>query len=135
MDTRYAPTYGIVPDMPSSRLGLLYQIAHQVALATEAAGKHNPDALLTLADLARLFNADREVIKKAVRVLQDFELLVPMGLNPKRYRFDTYQFKVIQRQTVEDEDLQTLIDWLENGPPTAELEAPPSEYRRKRKRF
>lgn len=124
-----------MPLMPASRLGLLYQIARQVALATQAAGKHNPDALLTLADLTRLLNADREVMKKAMRVLQDFELVVPMGLNPKRYRFDSYQFKAMQGQEIEDEELQTLMQWLETGPPTPDLEEPPSEYRRKRKRF
>lgn len=121
--------------MASSRLVLLYQIAHQVALATEAAGKHNPDVLLTLADLSRLMNADREVMKKALRVLHDYGIIVPMGLNPKRYRFDSYQFKLMQSQDTDDEDLQTLMQWLVSGPPDPDHEGPPNEYRRKRKRF
>lgn len=123
--------------MTSSRLQLLYQIAHQVALATEAAGKHNPSVLLTSADLGRLLNADREVIKKALKVLQDYGLLCPIGMNPKHYRFDDYYFKRLDRQNDFEgkPDLETLVLWLKEGPPENENEVPPAAYRKKRKKF
>lgn len=125
--------------MVSSRLMLLYQIAHQVALATEAAGKHNPNGLLTSADLARLLNADRDVVKKALRVLHEYELICPMGMNPKHYRFDTYQFKQMEAQLDafegEDDELFALLTWLIEGPPAEAMETTPPAYRRKRKKF
>lgn len=88
---------------------LYYQIAATILEATNAfdAEQALEENLPSAAELARLFNARLERVKKDLRQLKQDGLIHAMSVSPKRYRFDRYVLKHLD----EDHPLATLNDF------------------------
>ncbi len=93
---------------------LLYQLTQEIRLITLFADQSGAtvDALPTAADLARLFQIDRDLLKKLLNRLKEWQLIQAIGMNPKRFRFDQYQFQRLTSQETEDILLQVLMEKL-----------------------
>ncbi len=99
------------------RLEVLLKLARHIQVATEASEEalNAPEMLLTSADLARLLKLDRDYIKKNLKFLKDLGLIRSMGLNPKYYRFDQFQYKQLLLETHEDEDAQAFLSRFQSN--------------------
>jgi DNA-binding Lrp family transcriptional regulator len=93
---------------------LLFKLAHQIQMATQFVdeGQASPEALMTSADLARVFGIEHEQIKKRLRQLKEMGIICIVGANPKRYRFDNYSYKQLLRQEGHDETIQAILEYL-----------------------
>lgn len=93
---------------------LLFKLAHQVLMATDFvdSGHASEEALLTSADLSRVFGMPHDKVKKYLVYLKNLGLLRPIGLNPKRYRFDRYQFKQLLNNLPDDADVSAFLQQL-----------------------
>lgn len=61
----------------------------------------------TQMELARLTGLDKEDLKKCLKRLNAWALVHPTGLNPKRYRFDEWQYRMLlegQTDSIPDQD-------------------------------
>ncbi len=92
----------------------LFKIARQLQMSTQMVESQglSQDALLTSADIARLFGINHDMVKKILKQLKDMELIQPTGISPKRFRFDHYRFKTLLREA-HDEDTQSLLEQLQ----------------------
>lgn len=92
----------------------LYTLAHQILLATQYVDQErgSKDTLLTSADLARQLRLKHDYVKKQLRYLKDLDIIRPIGLNPKRYRFDTFRLERLLCEEHTDEALEALLTRL-----------------------
>lgn len=79
IDTLYAIPQE--PDMPDWQLETLLPTSH---------------------DLAKSVGCDSDTIKKLLKTLIQWELVHPLGFNPKRYRFDHWRYASIDDVSVDD---------------------------------
>jgi hypothetical protein len=87
--------------VPSKSLPTLAELlAHFLAIACDSADEDWP----TSAELARLFNVKQEWMKKQLKHLQADDLIAPISVSPKRYRFSHYTWKHLD----DDHDLKRL---------------------------
>jgi hypothetical protein len=97
----------------SRQIDVLCRLAYEIQVATGSNGVHE-DALLTSADLARQLQLRHDYVKKQLRLLKDMGLILPVGLNPKRYRFDTFRYRqLLLVDTAEDATMQAVMDSLQ----------------------
>lgn len=54
------------------------------------------DCLPTAAELARNNGFRLESVKKKLKLLKAAELILPVGMMPKRYRFNTWMFEALK---------------------------------------
>lgn len=98
------------------RLENLYRLAIQIqktSLFWEENGQLE-EYLQTAADLARSLGLKLDYVKKQLHYLRDLEIILPVGYNPKRYRFDFYHFRHLLTQPPEDEIVLQLLEYLNN---------------------
>jgi len=95
---------------------LLFKLVHQIQMATQFVdqGEASPEALLTSADLGRVFGVDHEQVKKRLRQLKEMGFIRVIEANPKRYRFDNYAYKQFLRHGSDDEMIQAILDYLQS---------------------
>lgn len=93
---------------------LLGRVLHQIRMTTLAVdeGVALPEALLTSAELARLFGTDHERTKKQLKQLRQLGLIRAMDVNPKRYRFDAYGYNEFMQADWDDATALALKAWL-----------------------
>jgi hypothetical protein len=75
--------------MPRPLPTLADLLAYFLAIPLDGADEDWP----TSAELARLFNVKQEWMKKQLKTLQGEQLLIPISVSPKRYRFSYYDWK------------------------------------------
>lgn len=80
--------------MEAQHQEVTYRILREIIAATEQAAQDTlpEDVLPTAADIARHLKLRVEFVKKRLLPLKDAELIQPVGMNPKRYRFNTFAF-------------------------------------------
>jgi hypothetical protein len=72
-----------------------------------------PDETLpTSADLARRYKLPGDDVKKLLKLLKDWGLIRPIGLNPKRYQFDEYHFPQLTDTPLDDPMLESVVDFM-----------------------
>ena len=75
-------------------LGLIaFEIAVVTAQVEAATESLMPDALPCARDLARKLGLRLETVKKKLRLLKAGELIHPVSVSPKRYRFNHYALR------------------------------------------
>lgn len=100
------------------RLDELYKLAYQIERVTEVIDQlHSPpEALLTSSDLAKLFNLNRDHVKKHLRFLKEMGLVRAIGLSPKRYRFDFFHYRQLLNDLFDQDELsQALLRRLQES--------------------
>jgi hypothetical protein len=73
----------------------LGQLLIDIYKATAKAG-NQADQLPTAADLARKHGFRLEAVKKKLKHLKSEQLIQPIGMTPKRYRFNHWEFALLQ---------------------------------------
>ena len=77
---------------------MLAQLAREILAATERLGEGEcmEDDLPSSADLARKLNYRIDAVKKKLRLLKEAGVIRPVGMTPKRYRFDPWGLKSLE---------------------------------------
>lgn len=80
-------------------------LAHMIRFLAEAtqAAPH-PDALPTTTDLIKALQIDRDHVKKLTGLLREWQLVHSVGMNPKRYRLDSYRLDELLATNLSTED-------------------------------
>jgi hypothetical protein len=96
------------------RIQLLCEFCQHIReCSRDAHDSGTPDETLpTSADLARLYKVPGDDVKKLLKLLKDWGLIRPIGLNPKRYQFDDYQFAKLLDDPEHDPLLEAVISTL-----------------------
>ncbi len=91
------------------------KLLRQIRTVTEMVdnGMAESEALPTSADLARLFRLNHDTVKKHLKYLKDLALIRIMGMSPKHYKFDAYQFRQAVDNPPDDENARDLIGRLQ----------------------
>lgn len=66
--------------------------------------------LPTVGELARELGFKLDYVKKQLKYLKELRLINTVGMNPKRYRFDSYMFWELFAEMPEDDLLKTVIE-------------------------
>lgn len=87
------------------------QLAVEIYHRTQAvvSGQTEADSLPTAADLARVFGLKLDKAKKRIQSLRLDGLVQPIGMSPKRYRFDTFWLRDLTEESPWYEPLQTAL--------------------------
>lgn len=101
------------------QIDLLSRLAKEIWVATEDESA-SEDKLRTSADLARQFGLKHDFVKKQLKLLKATGLILPIGLSPKRYRFDAYRYRVLLWNEPEDQALYALLKRLQSSPEETE---------------
>jgi transcription initiation factor IIE alpha subunit len=103
----------IVGMMEQRQLDTLCEIVSLIEQATGVVEEtHQMEFLLTSADLARKLRLDHERVKKMLKILKDLGLIQAIGLNPKRYRFDHFQYRQLTTQNPTHEVVEAFSERL-----------------------
>jgi Fic family protein len=72
------------------------------------------ESLLTAVDLSRVFGLEKERVKRALKQLQAWGLIQPVGFEPKRYSFNAYGLKQALHQDHAEQEaiLSELLEAL-----------------------
>ena len=85
--------------------------------STMAAQSVESQCYPTQVDLQRLTPYKREDVKKLLRQLGQWHLVYPVGINPKRYRFDEWHCRALMENPQNfdiDDTLASVLSRLEN---------------------
>lgn len=91
------------------QLQLLSELAYRIKQASEISDS-DIENLKTASALARDFGLKQDFIKKHLKLLKEHGLILSIGLNPKRYRFDNYKYRIFLSETSQNNALHALID-------------------------
>ncbi len=89
---------------------LLCRIAYEILIATErvVSEELSDDELLTAPELAKRFGIKLDKLKRKLKALRREDLITPISMSPKRYRFDFYTFRNMSPEHPLYEGLNTV---------------------------
>jgi predicted ArsR family transcriptional regulator len=79
----------------------LGKIARQIRLATDSLPTESlpEEGLPTASDISRELRLDPEKVKKRLKILLREGIVQPVSYTPKRYRFNYYQLKTLEKSS------------------------------------
>lgn len=89
----------------------LLQIVRWIAEQTrQADAEQTEERLPTAPDIARVLGYRSDYVKKRLKTLKTLDLVHPLGMSPKRYRFNAYGVQFLDTNDATQAEIQTNLN-------------------------